>query len=188
MAKIDLTKDIFNKQIGIGVVVGVAVTAASFLSQNFVPESLDTQKKYRKIFMPLIVGVLSVILIPKKEYKPFAVLGAALMLIFGILKLMDEEKEKDKRILAKMFGLEMMGDRREIEFNSVDEAKAFLNAATQINGEDYFPAQVPDRSVDQSSSGGLYGDGRIESESGLSGDNDDLFGGDDEESLVSGMV
>ncbi|OOV40202.1 hypothetical protein B1J93_17810 [Leptospira kirschneri serovar Pomona] len=168
--KLDLQKN-FNKQTFIGVIIGVATLAGSYLAQNFVPESLDTKKKARPIIVPIIVGVLAAIFIPKKEYKPFAILGAAIMLLFGILKTLDEEKSADKKILGKLFGVTLAGERQELEFQNISELKGFVDAATQVDGDGYLEIQAPS-SREVHGEEVLYGEEEIHGEEVLYGDDE----------------
>ncbi|MDI7209098.1 hypothetical protein [Leptospira santarosai] len=168
--KLDLQKN-FNKQTFIGIVIGIATLAGSYLAQNFVPESLDTKKKVRPIVIPIMVGVLAAIFIPKKEYKPFAILGAAIMLLFGILKALDEEKAEDKKILSKIFGVSLNGERQELEFQNMNELKGFVDAATQIDGDGYI--EIPaNSSREVYGEEVFYGDEEIHGEEVLYGDDE----------------
>ncbi|EMF97775.1 hypothetical protein LEP1GSC123_0917 [Leptospira borgpetersenii str. 200701203] len=62
----DLKKS-FDKKTLIGIVIGVATLAGSYLAQNFVPESLDTKKKLRPIVVPILVAILAAIGIKKRN-------------------------------------------------------------------------------------------------------------------------
>nr|WP_017857590.1 hypothetical protein [Leptospira interrogans] len=104
---IDTLKEGFNGDTLIGAGITVSAMALSYLGQNFVPESMDTKKKARPILVPLFVALISVFL-PKKELKIHGIVGAVIMLMFGILKALDEEKSKDKRISGKIFGLDTL--------------------------------------------------------------------------------
>ncbi|XDD52373.1 hypothetical protein AB3N59_18730 [Leptospira sp. WS92.C1] len=185
----------FNHKTWIGIAIGAATFSASNLAQNFVPESLDTKKKLRPIAVPIMIALLSALVVKKNEYKPYAFMGAFLMLILGVLKLLDEEKSTDKKIANKVFGVSLSGDREEIQFDSVEDLRNFANAIS-VNGEEYEEVrliQTDERTP--ASSSGLYGDteneGRVTStEEGLAGDEDsDLFGDEERElSLSGGMV
>ncbi|RHX91464.1 hypothetical protein DLM76_17200 [Leptospira yasudae] len=185
----------FNQKTWIGIAIGAATFSASNLAQNFVPESLDTKKKLRPIAIPIVIALISAFVVKKNEYKPYAFMGAFLMLILGILKLLDEEKSTDKKIANKVFGVSLSGDRQEIQFDTVEELQNFANAIS-VNGEEY--AEVSLIQTDEktpASPSGLYGDtedeGRVTStEEGLAGDEDsDLFGDEEGElSLSGGMV
>ncbi|WP_016755814.1 hypothetical protein [Leptospira santarosai] len=183
----------FNKKTGIGIVIGIGAVAASYLGQNFVPESLDTKKKVRPIAVPLFIALLSALLIKQKEYKPFAIFGAALMLLFGIIKLLDEEKASDKKILTKIFGITLAGDRQEIQFNTPAEAQAFLAAASQMHGNEYQDVTLLSGGEIESRSEGLQGDeyDALSGSDDLFGDDlfgDDLFGDSEREYSLAGMA
>ncbi|EMO41724.1 hypothetical protein LEP1GSC186_2048 [Leptospira noguchii serovar Autumnalis str. ZUN142] len=173
---INLQKE-FDKKTFIGIAIGVAALAGSYLAQNFVPESLDTKKKLRPIVIPIIVAVLSALFVKQKEYKPFAILGSAIMLIFGILKGLDEEKSEDKKILKKIFGVSLAGDRKELEFSNMGELKGFVDAATQVDGDGYIEIQTP-------TSTHINGNEEIQGEEVLLGDDEfhgeEVLLGDDE--------
>ncbi|EKO16391.1 MULTISPECIES: hypothetical protein [Leptospira] len=172
---INLQKE-FDKKTFIGIAIGVAALAGSYLAQNFVPESLDTKKKLRPIVVPIIVAVLSALLIKQKEYKPFAILGSAIMLIFGILKGLDEESSEDKKILKKIFGVSLAGDRQELEFSNISELKGFVDAATQVDGDGYYEISSPTTSTQINGNDEfqgeevLYGEDEIHGEEVLYGD------------------
>ncbi|EMI68902.1 hypothetical protein [Leptospira noguchii] len=174
---INLQKE-FDKKTFVGIVIGVLTLAGSYLAQSFVPESLDTKKKARPIVIPIIIGVLAAIFIPKKEYRPFAILGAAIMLLFGVLKALDEEKSPDKKILNKLFGLTLAGDRQELEFSNISELKGFIDAATQVDGDGYIEIQTPQTSTH------MNGNEEIQGEEVLLGDDEfhgeEVLLGDDE--------
>ncbi|TGK25384.1 hypothetical protein [Leptospira stimsonii] len=165
MAKKNSYFDAFNKDTAIGAGVTVSAMILSYMAQNFVPESMDTKKKLRPILIPILVA-LAAAFIPKKEYKPYAIIGAAIMLAFGLLKALDEEKSKDKRITGKLFGLDTLsGDPNEkkLQFNSLDEVKQFIDATqAQVNGSDgtvYEYATIADQTaqVNGEDSNALYG-------------------------------
>ncbi|WP_061256254.1 hypothetical protein [Leptospira interrogans] len=187
----------FNKKTGIGIVIGIGAVAASYLGQNFVPESLDTKKKVRPIVIPILVALASALLIKQKEYKPYAIFGAAIMLLFGIIKLLDEEKSSDKKILSKIFGITLAGDRQEIQFNTPEEARAFLAAASQMHGNEYQDVTLLSGGEVESRFESLNGEeevsGTVEEVSGddLFGDDlsgDDLFGDSEREYSLAGMA
>ncbi|WP_061231572.1 hypothetical protein [Leptospira noguchii] len=187
----------FNKKTGIGIVIGIGAVMASYLGQSFVPESLDTKKKFRPIAIPILVALASALLIKQKEYKPFAIFGAALMLLFGIVKLLDEEKASDKKILTKLFGITLAGDRQEIQFNTPLEAQAFLAAASQMHGNEYQDVTLLSGGEIESRSEGLQGDEHeVSGSEDLFGDDlfgddlsgDDLFGDSEREYSLAGMA
>ncbi|MDI7181695.1 hypothetical protein [Leptospira santarosai] len=175
---IDTLKEGFNGDTLLGAGVTVSAMALSYLAQNFVPKTMDTEKKARPIIVPLLVALISVFL-PKKELKVFGVVGAAVMLMFGILRALDEEKSKDKRISGKIFGLDILaGDPNEkrIEFNNLNEVGQFVQAAqSQVNGSDgtvYDFVPLADQTV-HGDENGLYGN------EDLFGDDNGLYGGED---------
>ncbi|WP_061221470.1 hypothetical protein [Leptospira borgpetersenii] len=172
----DLKKS-FDKKTLIGIVIGVATLAGSYLAQNFVPESLDTKKKLRPIVVPILVAILAAIGIKKNEYKSFAITGAAIMLIFGILKLLDEEKSEDKKILKKIFGVSLAGDRQEFEFQNMSELKGFVDAATQVDGDGYIEIPASTGIPQIHGEEVLYGEDEIHGEEVLYGD-DEIHGED----------
>ncbi|UOG39695.1 hypothetical protein MAL08_19010 [Leptospira noguchii] len=160
----------FNKKTFIGVAIGIAALAGSYLAQNFVPESLDTKKKLRPIAVPIVIGIFSALFIKQREYKPFAILGSAIMLLFGIIKLLDEEKADDKKILKKLFGITLAGDRSELEFQNISELKGFVDAATQVDGDGYIEIQSSTGVPQIHGEPVFYGDDEIFGESILDGD------------------
>ncbi|WP_061270631.1 MULTISPECIES: hypothetical protein [Leptospira] len=176
---IDTLKEGFNGDTLIGAGITVSAMALSYLGQNFVPESMDTKKKARPILVPLFVALISVFL-PKKELKIHGIVGAVIMLMFGILKALDEEKSKDKRISGKIFGLDTLGgdpNEKRIVFDSLNDVGQFVQAAqSQVNGSDgtvYDFVPLVNQTV-QGDENGLYGD-----ENGLYGDENGLYGDDD---------
>ncbi|AKP25945.1 conserved hypothetical protein [Leptospira interrogans serovar Manilae] len=175
---IDTLKEGFNTDTLIGAGITVTAMALSYLGQNFVPESMDTKKKARPIALPLIVAFISSLL-PKKEFKIHGIIGAAIMLMLGILKALDEEKSKDKRITGKIFGLDTLGgdpNEKRIEFNNLNEVGQFIQATqSQVNGSDgtvYDFVPLVNQTV-QGDENGLYGD------EDLSGDENGLYGDED---------
>lgn len=96
------------------------------------------------------------------------------MLIFGILKLLDEEKSDDKKILKKIFGLSLAGDRQELEFQNMSELKGFVDAATQVDGDGYIEIQSPMANQIHGEEV-LYGEDEIHGEEVLYGD-DEIHG------------
>ncbi|EMN45450.1 hypothetical protein [Leptospira weilii] len=164
----------FDKKTLIGIVIGVATLAGSYLAQNFVPESLDTKKKLRPIVVPILVAIIAALAIKKREYKPFAITGSAIMLIFGILKLLDEEKSEDKKILKKIFGVSLAGDRQELDFQNMSELKGFVDAATQVDGDGYIEISAPMANQIHGEEV-LYGEDEIHGDEVLLGD-DEIHG------------
>ncbi|EQA61840.1 hypothetical protein [Leptospira alexanderi] len=197
---IDTLKEGFNGDTLIGAGITVTAMALSYLGQNFVPESMDTKKKARPIFIPLLVALISVFL-PKKEFKIHGIIGAAVMLMFGILRALDEEKAKDKRITGKMFGLDTLGgdpNEKRIEFNNLNEVGQFIQATqSQVNGSDgtvYDFVPLLNQTV-QGDENGLYGDdGLYGDENGLYGDDDlsgdegGLYGDEPQREYAGGMI
>lgn len=165
----------FNKKTFMGVAIGIATLMGSHLAQSFVPESLDTKKKFRPIAVPILVGIFSAVLIKQKEYKLPAIIGSAIMLLFGILKLLDEEKVADKKILSKLFGITLAGDRSELEFQNMSELKGFVDAATHVDGDGYI--EIPSSTGVPQIHGEpvFYGEPEIFGESILDGD-DEIHG------------
>lgn len=60
----------FDKKTLIGIVIGVATLAGSYLAQNFVPESLDTKKKLRPIVVPILVAIIAALAIKNGNTNP----------------------------------------------------------------------------------------------------------------------
>ncbi|EQA71671.1 hypothetical protein [Leptospira noguchii] len=177
---IDTLKEGFNGDTLIGAGITVSAMALSYLGQNFVPESMDTKKKARPIFIPILVALISAFL-PKKEFKIYGIIGAAVMLMFGILRALDEEKAKDKRITGKIFGLDTLGgdpNEKRMVFNNLNEVGQFIQATqSQVSGSDgtvYDFVPLADQTV-HGDENGLYGDDGLSGDDGLYGD-DDLSG------------
>lgn len=182
---IDTLKEGFNGDTLLGAGITVSAMALSYLGQNFVPESMDTKKKARPIIVPLLVAFIAALL-PKKEFKIYGIIGAAVMLMFGILRALDEEKSKDKRITGKIFGLDTLGgdpNEKRIEFNNLNEVGQFIQASqSQVSGSDgtvYDFVPVAGQTV-QGDENGLYGDENgLYGDDDLNGDENGLYGDDD---------
>ncbi|EMO02062.1 hypothetical protein LEP1GSC112_0311 [Leptospira interrogans serovar Pomona str. UT364] len=115
--------------------------------------------------------------------------------MFGILKALDEEKSKDKRISGKIFGLDTLGgdpNEKRIVFDSLNDVAQFVQAAqSQVNGSDgtvYDFVPLVNQTV-QGDENGLYGDENgLYGDDDLQGDENGLYGDEPAREYAGGLI